>query len=84
MDTYDPMEYSLNRFEGEQFNDMTDEATLASLKYYQEAFELDVRKLAAGDEEEWEKTKQYPPSFMMLVEQLMCKVYNHDQNQQHT
>jgi hypothetical protein len=79
METYDPLEYSLNRFEGEQFNDMTDEAALASLNYYQEAFQLDVRKLAAGDVSEWEKTKQYPPSFMMLVEQLMCKIYDHEQ-----
>lgn len=74
-DDYSIADYNQTMFEGEQFNDMTDEATRASLRYYQEAFDLDVQKLAQGDDSEWEKTRQYPPSFMMMVEQLMCRVY---------
>jgi hypothetical protein len=80
MDTYNPIDYSLERFEGEQFNDMTSEAAAASLRYYQEAFQLDIEKLASGDEVEWHKTKQYPPSFVMMLEQLMCKIYDKDNN----
>lgn len=78
MSDYTPSDYSTPLFEGEQFNDMTQESAAASLSYYQNAFQLDVEKLAAGDEAEWAKTRQYPPSFMMMVEQLMCKVYGED------
>lgn len=74
-DDYSVGDYNQRMFEGEQFNDMTDEATQASLQYYQEAFNLDIERLAQGDDSEWEKTKQYPASFMMMVEQLMCRVY---------
>jgi hypothetical protein len=79
MNDFTQSDYSNRLFEGEQFNDMTTESALASLNYYQSAFDLDIHKLVEGDESEWAKTKQYPPSFMMLVEQLMCRLQGQDQ-----
>lgn len=69
----------MNIYEGEQSNDMTVEAANASLRYYEEAFQLDTKKLMAGDEEEWQKAQQFPPAFIMQLEELMCRANGRDQ-----
>jgi hypothetical protein len=71
----------MDMFENEQFVDMESETAKASLRYYEEVFELNTEKLLAGDSEEWEKAKSYPPTFMMEIEQLLCKAYNLDQGE---
>jgi hypothetical protein len=77
MNTYDPLEYSLNRLQGEQFTEMTRDTAEASLRYFQDTFGLDMQKLADGDNEEWAKTRFYPPSYIMMIEQMMCKAKEH-------
>ncbi|MBO8172324.1 MAG: hypothetical protein H0Z33_10575 [Bacillaceae bacterium] len=69
----------MNIYEGEQSNEMSPEVAAASLRYYQEAFHLDIQKLMAGDESEWAKTRQFPPAFVMQLEELICRCNGEDQ-----
>lgn len=69
----------MNIGQGEQFNELGREAALASLRYYEEVLQLDVRKLMAGDETEWQKTRLYPPAFIMQLEELMCRANGENQ-----
>ncbi|GAB7388925.1 hypothetical protein BSNK01_27630 [Bacillaceae bacterium] len=70
---------SMRIFEGEQSNELSRKAANASLRYYEEAFGLDVRKLAEGDAGEWAKTQNFPPAFVLQLEELLCKANGQDQ-----
>lgn len=69
----------MNIYEGEQSNEMGKQAAMASLRYYEEAFHLDAKKLMEGDEAEWDKAQQYPPAFIMQLEELICRANGQDQ-----